>query len=75
MPNPAIRILHLMPDDVIIASHSGQLSNQQLQQVQRTVATHFPNNKVLVHDARVSLSVHRPPPRVNPTHQTPPPSP
>lgn len=62
MPNPAIRILHLMPDDVIVASHSGQLSNHQLQQVQRAVSARFPNNQVLVHDTRVSLSVHRQPP-------------
>jgi len=57
-----IQLIHLMPDDVIVARHSEELNPEQLKKVERSLVARFPANPILVHDSRITLSIHRPPP-------------
>jgi hypothetical protein len=58
-----IQLVQLQPQDVIVASHSGTLTEASAQKVKDTIQTRFPTHQILVHDSRITLSIHRPPPR------------
>ena len=60
---PTTQLVHIMPNDVIVASHSGELNTDEKEEVKRRILAYFPANPVLVHDSRLTLSIHRPPPK------------
>lgn len=57
-----IPINQLQPDDVIVCRHQGKLTMEQQRQLHATISSNFPGFKILIHDSRASIEIHRPVP-------------